>query len=397
MTAIDQGDANQYFQHNHYRYDNLGREFATWRDEDGGKGEHFSYNAANQLTRAVYKADNVSTGNPSNWATFRDYHYAPDLLNWTAVNANGYWAPFANSPLNQYTSVNSFVPSYDGNFNQTTGYYGATFSYNAENQLVGGSMEATYDGLGRCVRRTGGGTTTLFTYDGWTPILEWDQWGNRRVWNVYGVGPDDILVRWDATHGTLFYKQDRRGSVTFLLDGGNRVIEKYTYDAYGRPEVTSWDYGTGTWKAPSDRSSFGNRFAFTGREWIAELSVYDYRHRLYDPDSGRFLQGDPIGFAAGDANLFRYCGGDPINRTDPLGLAGKDNPPKNKNRDPKEIPGHPVIRINGEIPVIQTRRARRRGSGVIWTERLLLRMAQEEAAQLREVGLAIVPPTHMVL
>ena len=30
---------------------------------------------------------------------------------------------------------------------------------------------------------------------------------------------------------------------------------------------------------------------------------------------------DPKGFAAGDRNLFRYCGGDPVNRVDPMGLA----------------------------------------------------------------------------
>jgi hypothetical protein len=32
-----------------------------------------------------------------------------------------------------------------------------------------------------------------------------------------------------------------------------------------------------------------------------------------------------MGFAAGDSNLYRYCGGDPVNCRDPFGLeAGKD-------------------------------------------------------------------------
>ena len=55
----------------------------------------------------------------------------------------------------------------------------------------------------------------------------------------------------------------------------------------------------------------------TGREYFPELGIYDYRNRFYHPILGRFLQSDPIGFAAGDANLFRYCGGDPVNYTDP--------------------------------------------------------------------------------
>jgi RHS repeat-associated protein len=180
-------------------------------------------------------------------------------------------------------------------------------------------MQATYDGLGRCVKRTVGVNTVLFTYDGWNPIMEWDTNGNCTAWTIYGAKPDEVLVRDDATYGALIYKHDNQGSVTFILDGSNRMVEKYSYDVYGRPTVTSWDYNTGTWKAPSGRSSFGNRFMFTGREWLADLQVYDYRHRLYNPDTARFMQSDPMGFDAGDMNLFRYCSNDPVNGTDPMG------------------------------------------------------------------------------
>ncbi|TFW00807.1 hypothetical protein E4M02_12655, partial [Brevundimonas sp. S30B] len=37
---------------------------------------------------------------------------------------------------------------------------------------------------------------------------------------------------------------------------------------------------------------------------------------------GRFLQTDPIGYAAG-ANLYAYVGADQVNRIDPLGLQRK--------------------------------------------------------------------------
>jgi uncharacterized protein RhaS with RHS repeats len=39
---------------------------------------------------------------------------------------------------------------------------------------------------------------------------------------------------------------------------------------------------------------------------------------------GRFLQPDPKHFAAGDYNLYRYCHNDPVNKSDPLGLAPID-------------------------------------------------------------------------
>jgi hypothetical protein len=80
-------------------------------------------------------------------------------------------------------------------------------------------------------------------------------------------------------------------------------------------------------------------------QWFPELGVYDYRHRMYQPELGRFLQADPMGlqtegeklsagqkalfspggvapeaFGSSEMNLFRYCGDDPVDRSDPTGL-----------------------------------------------------------------------------
>jgi RHS repeat-associated protein len=172
----------------------------------------------------------------------------------------------------------------------------------------------TYDGLGRCVRRTVDGVTRLFTYDAWNPIMEWDEAGNWKAMNLYGSGADEILGRYDATLGPLIYKQDKQGNVTFVLNAGNQTIEKYTYDAYGTPTILS------TNNTQLSTSAIGNRFMYTGREYLQELGIYDYRHRYYLPSIGRFLQTDPTGFDAGDMNLFRYCGDNPVDRSDPTGL-----------------------------------------------------------------------------
>ena len=59
---------------------------------------------------------------------------------------------------------------------------------------------------------------------------------------------------------------------------------------------------------------------FTGREYLSELKLYDYRARMYQPELGRFMQPDPKHFAAGDYNLYRYCHNDPVNKSDPMGL-----------------------------------------------------------------------------
>ena len=46
------------------------------------------------------------------------------------------------------------------------------------------------------------------------------------------------------------------------------------------------------------------------------------RARYYDPTTGRWTTEDPLGFAAGDTNLYRYVGDNPTNRVDPSGEKG---------------------------------------------------------------------------
>lgn len=163
------------------------------------------------------------------------------------------------------------------------------------------------------MKRTVNGVPTVFVFDGWKPMLEFDGAGTPRVWNIYGTGADEILMRVTDTD-LVRYHLDRMGNVAFLLGGDGNGVEKYTYNAFGKPKIMDWSGNE------RSNSAFGNRFMFTGREFIRELGIYDYRNRFYHPGIGRFLQTDPTGFDAGDMNLFRYCGDDPVNRTDPLGL-----------------------------------------------------------------------------
>lgn len=85
-----------------------------------------------------------------------------------------------------------------------------------------------------------------------------------------------------------------------------------------------------------------NRFLFTGREYAEKFKFYEYRARAYNPELGRFMSEDPIGFKMAGAktadairmmfpslpetysdsefNLYRYCANDPLDKTDPMGL-----------------------------------------------------------------------------
>ena len=80
-----------------------------------------------------------------------------------------------------------------------------------------------------------------------------------------------------------------------------------SYDAYGLP--ASGNIG---W------------FQYTGQIWLEEAGLYHYKARAYHPALGRFMQPDPIGYAAG-MNMYAYVGGDPINATDPSGLCSEED------------------------------------------------------------------------
>jgi RHS repeat-associated protein len=325
QTGTINGTHDSAFARSHFQYDKLGRLTASWRDEQGGKGEWYGYHVTGPLTGVAYNADGVSTGAPQNATRSVDYFLTPDTLNRSVMNDSGEPSSYTPNALNQYTDINGGGLYYDGNFNlMWTGGFSA--GYDADKRLTAiGSGEDygqfVYDGLGRCLKRTIDWETTLIAYDGWKPIVEWDEWNNEKAWNIYGSGPDEILYRHDFARGDLRYHLDRMGNVAFLLDSDGDGIERYTYDAFGTPTVTDWDGNN-----PRPYSWYGNRFMFTGREYFPELGLYDYRNRFYHPVLGRFLQSDPVGFGGGDANLFRFCGGDPVNRIDPTGMADKDPP-----------------------------------------------------------------------
>ncbi len=84
------------------------------------------------------------------------------------------------------------------------------------------------------------------------------------------------------------------------------MANSYVYDSYGRT-LTVFE------SAPQP-------FTYTGRELDSESGLYYYRARYFDPQTGRFISEDPIGFAGRDSNLYRYVINNPINSLDPFGL-----------------------------------------------------------------------------
>jgi len=372
--CVQTGASDAAFSRSNYNdYDLVNNLQSITREEDQWKGERFTYDDANQLSGASYRVDVAphapeqpdpvpgqlgtvgevsedsekdalavlvadpdreplaqrggSGGGPDSYSGPRVVTYVNDSINRLSMTDNGTVTNYTPNSLNQYTAVANHTPQYDAKFNLHSGYDDWVYTYDADRRLISADSAAdqghhaqfVYDGLGRCVRRTIDGTATVLTYDEWKPIVEWTGAGVFVAWNLYGPGADEILVRYQPNTGYyVHYKLDAMGNVQFLLSGQNLGLEKYTYDAFGKPRIVGWNGDVRT------ISLYGNRFLFTGREYLYTLGLYDYRHRLYHPGLGRFIQTDPVGFGGDPMNLYRYCSGNPILHGDPTGLLERD-------------------------------------------------------------------------
>ncbi len=123
---------------------------------------------------------------------------------------------------------------------------------------------------------------------------------------------EPLLMERDGSSYT--YHRDALGSVTEVTDSSGNLVERYEYDVYGEPEFYDGSYNAIT------SSEIGNPYLFIGRRYDTESGNYYYRARIYSPTLGRFLSTDPMGYGAGDANLYRYVYNNSVRYGDPYGL-----------------------------------------------------------------------------
>ncbi len=193
--------------------------------------------------------------------------------------------------------------TYDGNGN-CLGYG----SYDPEGRLIQGgtpqnSLMAGYTGDGlRAWKQNSAGARTYFLYDGQQPVCELGSTGVVTATNTFGA--DGLLSR-QTTGGSVLYWFDLSGNVTERRDASGSLLSTHKYDAFGQRQSRN-----------PDVFGFGGQW---GCYTDAETGLVLMTHRYYDPNAGRFLTRDPIGYAGG-INLYAYTGNNPVNRADPKGL-----------------------------------------------------------------------------
>jgi RHS repeat-associated protein len=108
--------------------------------------------------------------------------------------------------------------------------------------------------------------------------------------------------------GDLYgYHFDAIGNTIAMTDDSEQVVNAYAYTPFGI--ITS------------KQETIPQPFTFVGQHGVMTEpnGMYYMRARYYDPQTGRFISQDPLGFDGGDVNLYIYAKNNPIVYMDPSG------------------------------------------------------------------------------
>ncbi len=242
---------------------------------------------------------------------------------------------YITNSLNQYTAVNSVIPSYDGDGNMTSGPLASqptansNLTWDGENRLIQATLPDTsvvnfqYDSQSRRIAKSTATGTTLYVYDAWNPIAEYSisggsaasisktyLWGNDLSGTLQGAGGVGgllaVTLNNQPSTPSYFPSYDGNGNVSEYLDATGSIVAHYEYDPFGRTTVA-----TG-----AKAADFPHRFSTKPLD--TQTGLYYYGYRYYDPATGRWPSRDPIE-EQGGMNLYGFVGTNCLNHIEYIG------------------------------------------------------------------------------
>ncbi|EMX5352154.1 RHS repeat protein, partial [Pseudomonas aeruginosa] len=300
-----QHDANGNIQqHRHslwgtldYQYDPLDR-LTEERGVQGGRS--YAYDAVGNRTQ---RSDNPDSGGT---ASSQDYQYAPDSNRLTAIGAQAVTSDAAGN-LTQDRAARKLAYDAQGRLQSVSldGQQVAEYRYNALGQRI---VKLTPESV----------TTYLYGPDGQLLGEAEHNGSGRKLRAQYYLWLDSLpLATIDADYDaqgkvgnpTLLYLHgDHLDTPRLATDASGQIAWQWQSDAFGRGEALS-------------QGSTQVNLRFPGQYYDAESGLHYNYFRDYDPETGRYVESDPIGLAGG-LNTFSYVYGNPVNLIDPNGLAG---------------------------------------------------------------------------
>ncbi len=91
----------------------------------------------------------------------------------------------------------------------------------------------------------------------------------------------------------------------------NALMWRWDPDTFGSAPPNTNPAGLGT---------FTYNLRFPGQYYMAETGLYYNYFRDYDPQTGRYVESDPIGLDGGNYSTYMYADDDPVDTFDPTGM-----------------------------------------------------------------------------
>jgi RHS repeat-associated protein len=207
--------------------------------------------------------------------------------------------------------VRSYTYDAAGN---TKSYTGVSFVYNQRGRMTSAATSAgttnyLYNALGQLVQKSGAGGTTLLLYDEAGHLLgEYSSTGTLIQETIWMDNVPVATLRPNGSAVTIYYVH------TDHLNAP-RIVTQSSSDNSVR-----WLWGgNAANQNPLSLGTFIYNLRFPGQYYMAETGLFYNYFRDYDPQTGRYIESDPIGLSGG-INTYVYASGNPVSRVDPLGL-----------------------------------------------------------------------------
>ncbi|NJK73909.1 MAG: hypothetical protein HC942_06945 [Microcoleus sp. SU_5_6] len=186
----------------------------------------------------------------------------------------------------------------------------------------------TYDSMNRRVARTDENGTTQYLYGNpnhpfqLTAVRSPSGSLSRYHYDDFG-----LLFALGRDNNWYYITTDQLGTPRVVCDANGEVVKVLEYDSFGQVIVDS-------------NPEFELHISFAGGLTDVDTELVRFGFRDYDAVAGKWTAKDPIGFAGGDGNLYGYIFNEPVNLTDPSGLAPDSGP----------LPTPPIRQGNNNIP-----------------------------------------------
>ncbi|MCQ4297682.1 RHS repeat protein [Pseudomonas stutzeri] len=278
-----------------YGYDALDR---LTREDEGNQRLQYGYDAVgNRTSKALI---GLSEGQPMG-SVVTDLSYASDSNRLVSIDGLGVTSD-ATGSLTQFSN-------------------NRTFDYDAQGRSaqvkIGSNVIAQYryNALGQRIHKITGTATTTFLYG-----------PNGQLLGETRYSPTGAKL---SSQFYLWLDSLPLGGITLAYDAEGGIASSSAFylhaDHLNTPRLATNQSGNEVWRWKSDAFGVGAavgaatiNLRFPGQYYDSESGLHYNYFRDYDPETGRYVESDPIGLEGG-LNTYGYAYQNPINNFDPDG------------------------------------------------------------------------------